>query len=262
MFALVGDRLHLLALAVTLQPPAGQSIRPAPLANSPMLRHALFPVEAAAYGISYAFLQHSIRSPQPLDPEWTWHAITREMPRGTDWIRTGWPLKPLRKLVIHAKMKQDHVLGISAHYDVSNDFYKLWLDRKYMFYTCADFHTPQDTIEDAQQHKADFILKLIDPQPGDKIMELGCGWGPMLKRIYEATGERENLFGLTLSHLGLVAAIVVLVLVGSLADHNARPVEAILLAIFLSTFSVAVFVLLLGLPLQVWPDLQALGLAQ
>ncbi|WP_428308494.1 class I SAM-dependent methyltransferase [Lacipirellula sp.] len=164
-----------------------------------MIRHALFPVEAAVYGVSYAFLQNLIRSPQPLDPEKTWHAITREMPLGTDWIRTTWPIRPLRTLIIRAKMKQDHVLGISEHYDVSNDFYKLWLDRKYMFYTCADFHSPTDTIEEAQQHKADFILKLIDPQPGEKIMELGCGWGPMLKRISEATGERENLYGLTLS---------------------------------------------------------------
>ena len=140
--------------------------------------------------MSYAFLQNIIRSPKPLDPEWTWHAITRDMPRGTDWIRTNWPLKPLRPLVIRAKMKQDHVLGISAHYDVSNDFYKLFLDKRYMFYSCADFHRPDDTIEEAQQHKADFILRLIDPKPGQKILELGCGWGSMLRRIDEAHGRQ------------------------------------------------------------------------
>ncbi|MBA3483186.1 MAG: class I SAM-dependent methyltransferase, partial [Pirellulales bacterium] len=105
----------------------------------PILRHALVPVEALVYGVSYAFLQNIIRSPTPLDAEWTWNAVTKDMPRGTDWIRTTWPLKPLRPLVIRAKMKQDHVLGISAHYDVSNDFYKLFLDKKYMFYSCADF---------------------------------------------------------------------------------------------------------------------------
>ena len=164
-----------------------------------MLRHALFPLESLVYGVSYAFLQHAIRSPEPLDPAWTWHAITRDMPRGTDWIRTQWPLRPLRPLVIRAKMKQDHVLGISAHYDVSNDFYELFLDKRYMFYSCADFRRPDDTLEQAQQNKADFILGLIDPRPGQKILELGCGWGPMLKRIYEATGDKENLHGITLS---------------------------------------------------------------
>lgn len=114
-------------------------------------------MEAAAYGVVYAFLKNLIRSPRPLAQEHTWHAITLEMPRGTDWIRTFRPINPLQPLVIRTKMKQDHVLGISVHYDVSNDFYKLWLDRKYMFYTCADFPTPSDTIEEAQRHKADFI---------------------------------------------------------------------------------------------------------
>jgi cyclopropane-fatty-acyl-phospholipid synthase len=164
-----------------------------------MLRHALFPAESLVYGVSYAFLQHLIRSPRPLDPDDVWHAVTSNMPRGTDWIRTSWPIKPLRPVVIRAKMKQDHVLGISAHYDVSNDFYKLFLDTKYMFYSCADFRRPDNTLEEAQQNKADFILGLIDPQPGEKILELGCGWGSMLRRIHEATGDKENLYGLTLS---------------------------------------------------------------
>ncbi len=164
-----------------------------------MLRYALFAPEAAVYGVPYAFLQHLIRSPKPLDPAYAWHAVTRDMPRGTDWIRTTWPLKPLRMLVIRAKMKQDHLLGISAHYDVSNKFYELFLDKRYMFYTCADFHRPDETIEEAQQHKADFILRLIDPTPGQKILELGCGWGAMLRRILEHTGDKENLHGITLS---------------------------------------------------------------
>lgn len=164
-----------------------------------MLRYAAFPFEAAFYGVSYAFLQSLIRSPKPLDPEYAWHSVTRDMPRGTDWIRMGWPIKPMRKVVIHAKMKQDHLLGISAHYDVSNQFYELFLDKRYMFYTCADFHRPDETIEEAQQHKADFILKLIDPKPGQKILELGCGWGAMLRRIHEHTGDKENLYGITLS---------------------------------------------------------------
>ena len=62
-----------------------------------MLRHALVLPEAAVYGVSYAFLQNIIRSPTPLDPEWTWHVVTRDMPHGTDWIRAQWPLKPLRR---------------------------------------------------------------------------------------------------------------------------------------------------------------------
>ncbi|QDS99978.1 class I SAM-dependent methyltransferase [Adhaeretor mobilis] len=164
-----------------------------------MLRVPIFFIEWFVYGISYAYLQFLIRSPKPLNEEKAWTALTTELPYGLRWIRTAWPLAPLRPLLVRAKMKQDHALGIAEHYDVSNDFYELFLDHRYMFYTCADFHSPDETIEEAQQHKADHILGLIDPKPGERILELGCGWGPMLKRIAEETGDKENLYGLTLS---------------------------------------------------------------
>ncbi len=163
------------------------------------MRLLLLPLESLVYGPSYGWLQYLIRSPQPLDAEATWQDVTRSLPPVFDWVRNNWPIRPLRPLLLAAKMKQDHVLGIAEHYDVSNDFYKLFLDKKYMFYTCADFHSENDTLDQAQQNKADFILNLLDAKPGQKILELGCGWGPMLKRIYEHTGDKENLYGLTLS---------------------------------------------------------------
>lgn len=82
--------------------------------------------------------------------------------------------------------------------------------------------------------------------------------GPSIDRI----GWRElvvtliavAVFGLALTHFGLVAAILALVLVGAMADSAARPLETIALAVLLAAFSVAIFVYLLGLPLQVWPQ--------
>ena len=166
---------------------------------SPFTRKLLVPFEGLVYGPSYAFLQHLIRSPEPIPERKSWDVIvTKELPP-IEFICSHYPLAPLRWPLLHAKMKQDHALGIAAHYDVSNEFYELFLDKKYMFYTCADFPTGNETIEEAQQIKADFILNLIDPQPGQKILELGCGWGSMLKRIHEQTGDKENLHGLTLS---------------------------------------------------------------
>lgn len=162
------------------------------------MRYLLFLPEFLVYGISYAWLKFLIRSPRPLEAR-VWNDVSAPAPPVLEWIRLNWPLRPFRRLLLAAKMKQDHALGIRAHYDVSNDFYKLFLDRRYMFYSCSDFHSPGDTLEDAQQHKADFILKLIDPKPGEKILELGCGWGSMLRRISEATGDKTNLYGLTLS---------------------------------------------------------------
>ncbi len=166
---------------------------------NPLVRKLLFGVEGLVYGPAYAGLQHLIRSPEPIDPQAAWDLIVGDKPAVYEFVCGHWPLRPLRWPLLHAKMRQDHVLGIAAHYDVSNEFFELFLDKKYMFYTCADFPTGTETLDEAQQIKADFILNLIDPQPGQKILELGCGWGPMLKRIYEHTGEKENLYGLTLS---------------------------------------------------------------
>lgn len=155
--------------------------------------------EGAVYGPSYGYLNYLIRSPAPLDPETAWRRVAGPAPAAIRWFRTNWPPAFLRRALLAGKLQQDHLLGIAAHYDVSNDFYELFLDKRYMFYSCADFLTGQETLEEAQQNKADFLLKLIDPKPGEKILELGCGWGSMLKRIYEATGDKENLSGYTLS---------------------------------------------------------------
>jgi cyclopropane-fatty-acyl-phospholipid synthase len=75
----------------------------------------------------------------------------------------------------------------------------LILDKKYRFYSCADFIHGTETLEEAQENKANDVLRMLSPQPGERILDLGCGWGGMLGRIHEATGDRENLFGYTLS---------------------------------------------------------------
>jgi cyclopropane-fatty-acyl-phospholipid synthase len=134
-----------------------------------------------------------------LKPEALWQGFNPEQPNVGNWLAANYPPRFMRRLLLAAKMKQDHLLGISEHYDVSNDFYKLFLDKKYMFYSCADFHSPDESLEEAQTNKAEFILKLIDPKPGEKLLDLGCGWGPMMKRVFEKTGDRENLYGYTLS---------------------------------------------------------------
>ncbi len=77
---------------------------------------------------------------------------------------------------------------------------------------------------------------------------------PMGMRQLLVTLVAVGIFGIALTYAGLVAAILALVLVGALADPDVRLGETVLLAIFLTVFSVAIFVYLLGLPLQVWPD--------
>ncbi|MFN8705822.1 MAG: SAM-dependent methyltransferase [Planctomyces sp.] len=96
-------------------------------------------------------------------------------------------------------MRQSHATGISHHYDVSNDFYRIMLDKKYMFYSCADFLREDETLEEAQTNKANAILELLQPRAGENILELGSGWGSMLKVISNQTGDPAHLHGYTLS---------------------------------------------------------------
>jgi cyclopropane-fatty-acyl-phospholipid synthase len=68
--------------------------------------------------------------------------------------------------------------NVHHHYDLGNDFYRLWLDRE-MVYTCAYFPTPHATLEDAQVAKMDLVCRKLCLKPGDHVIEAGCGWGSL-----------------------------------------------------------------------------------
>ena len=69
--------------------------------------------------------------------------------------------------------------SISHHYDVSNDFYKLWLDPQ-MIYSCAYFRDEQQSLADAQCDKLDHICRKLRLQPGQQLLDIGCGWGALV----------------------------------------------------------------------------------
>ncbi len=86
--------------------------------------------------------------------------------------------------------------AISYHYDLSNDFYALWLDSR-MVYSCAYFPTGSEDLEAAQLAKLHHLCRKLRLQPGDRLLDVGCGWGG-LARI--AAGEYgAQVFGITLS---------------------------------------------------------------
>ena len=87
--------------------------------------------------------------------------------------------------------------AIEHHYDVSNDFYKLWLDPQ-MLYSCAYFETGAENLEQAQVKKLDHILTKIQAQPNDRLLDIGCGWGALVIRAAQNFGCRCT--GITLSH--------------------------------------------------------------
>ena len=86
--------------------------------------------------------------------------------------------------------------AISHHYDVSNEFFALWLDRQRV-YSCAYFRRDDDSLELAQEQKLDHICRKLNLKPGEQILDIGCGWGGLIFRAAEKYGAHAT--GITLS---------------------------------------------------------------
>jgi cyclopropane-fatty-acyl-phospholipid synthase len=86
--------------------------------------------------------------------------------------------------------------AIHFHYDVGNSFYKMWLDKR-MVYSCAYFRSPTDTLDDAQVAKLDLICRKLRLKPGERLLDIGCGWGGLIMHAAEHYGADAT--GITLS---------------------------------------------------------------
>ncbi|MFP5419364.1 MAG: class I SAM-dependent methyltransferase [Gammaproteobacteria bacterium] len=86
--------------------------------------------------------------------------------------------------------------NIQYHYDVSNDFYGLWLDPRRV-YSCAYFQTPDMSLEAAQLAKLDHICRKLNLQPGERLLDIGCGWGGLI--LHAAENYGVEAVGITLS---------------------------------------------------------------
>ena len=86
--------------------------------------------------------------------------------------------------------------NIRAHYDVGNDFYGLWLDRNRV-YSCGYFRTPDDSLDQAQEQKLDHICRKLALRPGERLLDIGCGWGGLILWAVRNYGVRA--VGITLS---------------------------------------------------------------
>jgi cyclopropane-fatty-acyl-phospholipid synthase len=114
-------------------------------------------------------------------------AISRAIPR---------PLFQSQGLTNARHTKAGDRDAIQRHYDVSNEFYALWLDPR-MVYSCAYFHDDDDSLAAAQLQKLDHICTKLRLQPGERFLDIGCGWGALVMRAAQKYGV--NATGVTLS---------------------------------------------------------------
>ena len=100
------------------------------------------------------------------------------------------------KHLLNRNTKANSQKNIHAHYDLGNAFYELWLDGT-MNYSSAIFQTPETSMKDAQHAKVRRALRMARVQPGDRVLEIGCGWGALAEA---ATKEFDaSVVGVTLS---------------------------------------------------------------
>ncbi len=86
--------------------------------------------------------------------------------------------------------------NIHHHYDLGNEFYRLWLDRE-MSYTCAYFPTADATLEAAQLAKMDHVCRKVELRPGDTVVEAGCGWGSLALHMARNYGARVKAYNIS-----------------------------------------------------------------
>ncbi len=104
--------------------------------------------------------------------------------------------KALRKLIFPSMSRKNQEKEVQSHYDIGNDFYRLWLDDT-MSYSCGYFQNENDTLKQAQAGKVDYILRKANLKEGMHLLDIGCGWGFLLMEAARKYGVHG--MGITLS---------------------------------------------------------------
>jgi cyclopropane-fatty-acyl-phospholipid synthase len=108
-------------------------------------------------------------------------------------------VKPIRRFI--NRPRRNTLTGslehISHHYDLGNDFYRLWLDSEAMQYTCAYYPEPTMTLDQAQRAKMDHVCRKLQLKPGDRVVEAGCGWGGLARHMAKHYGVNVRSYNIS-----------------------------------------------------------------
>ena len=106
---------------------------------------------------------------------------------------------PIERITSPLSVANDQIRArrnVHHHYDLGNDFYRSWLDDQ-MVYTCAYFEHSDVSLEDAQRAKLDLVCRKLRLQPGETVVEAGCGWGALALHMARAYGARVKAFNVS-----------------------------------------------------------------
>lgn len=118
-----------------------------------------------------------------------WRTPTMTVPK---WHRSYF----FKAEVVESHSRAENMAAVQFHYDVSNDFYRLWLDPA-MVYSCAYFADEQQSLAQAQFDKLDLICRKLQLKPGERLLDIGCGWGALILHAAQYYGVTAH--GVTLS---------------------------------------------------------------
>ena len=121
------------------------------------------------------------------------HAAFEQAIYGRWWVKLLYRLRHL----IRSNTRSGSRRNIHAHYDLGNDFYQHWLDRSMTYSSGLFAGDLSRSLEEAQLAKYDRVLRLVNPKPGERILEIGCGWGGFAE--YAARSRGCEVYGVTLS---------------------------------------------------------------
>jgi cyclopropane-fatty-acyl-phospholipid synthase len=119
-----------------------------------------------------------VNASSPRVRNWYWRLLSKWL----DWAQANTPRRSRS--------------NIHRHYDLSNDFYRLWLDER-MVYTCAYFPRPDASLERAQEEKLDLVCRKLRLQPGETVVEVGCGWGALAIYMAQHYGVKVKAFNIS-----------------------------------------------------------------
>ena len=104
--------------------------------------------------------------------------------------------RPVKRAIARLRSVADDADDVQAHYDLSDEFFRLFLDQR-MVYSCAYFAHPGQSLEDAQERKLDLVCRKLQLRQGDAFLDVGCGWGALVMWAAERYGAVAH--GITLS---------------------------------------------------------------